>query len=301
MTSETLYEVLGDINDKHIGEAHRAAAKAKRPAWVKWGAVAACLCLAAMGGVWKNGLSPKNFNAMLAEQSADTTMHYTETSIGDRVAGYYEVTLRHAALEKYLGEMYAQTGEVTWYYPSDADNLKYLIREQSDGALSLWEFGDFVVEDGETYTYGEVLSLVYGVESAEDIVSITGAPSRADNTDLGQQIQKEIGTHTDSDRADIAAFYDIVKEVVCFGADSESVADPNRFTYSFSTDAADKLTSGESSCATRSLTVTLQSGTTIDSWQYDALSGSFFEYGGIFTQPLSDENVSVLNRILGIE
>jgi hypothetical protein len=200
-----------------------------------------------------------------------------------------------------VGEIYSQTGDVTWYYPSDTDNLKYLIREESDGTLSLWVFSDFAVDDGDTYNYGDVLSIIYGVESAEDIVSITSAPSKANNTDLGQQIQKEVGTHTDSDREDIAAFYDIVKNVVCFGADSESVADENRFTYSFSTDAQDKLRSGESTYATRCLTVTLNNGTTIDSWQYDALSGSFFEYGGIFTQPLPDETVSVLNQMFGIQ
>ena len=44
MTNEKLYEVLGDINEKHINEA-RAYHKAKKPGWVKWEAMAACLCL----------------------------------------------------------------------------------------------------------------------------------------------------------------------------------------------------------------------------------------------------------------
>jgi hypothetical protein len=245
--------------------------------------------------------STKAFNTMLTEQSVDTTIHYTEINIGNCVATYNEVTLKNAALEKYVGEIYSQTGDATWYYPSDTDNLKYLIRQETDGTLSLWVFSDFVVDDGDTYNYGDVLSIVYGVESAEDIVSITSAPSKANNTDLGQKIQSEVGTHTYSDRDDIAVFYDIVKNVVSFGADSESVADQNRFTYSFSTDSQDKMTSGESNYATRSLTVTLKNGTTIDSWQYDALSGSFFEYGGIFTQPLPDESVYTLNQIFGIE
>ena len=35
MTNEKLYEVLGDINEKHINEA-RAYHKAKKPGWVKW-------------------------------------------------------------------------------------------------------------------------------------------------------------------------------------------------------------------------------------------------------------------------
>ena len=50
MTNEKLYEVLGDINEKHINEA-RAYHKAKKPGWVKWGAMAACLCLVVVGAL----------------------------------------------------------------------------------------------------------------------------------------------------------------------------------------------------------------------------------------------------------
>lgn len=48
MTNEKLYEVLGDINEKHINEA-RADHKAKKPSWMKWGTMAACLCLIVAG------------------------------------------------------------------------------------------------------------------------------------------------------------------------------------------------------------------------------------------------------------
>lgn len=44
MTSENLYEVLGDISERHINGA-RAEHRAKKPGWAKWGAIAACLCL----------------------------------------------------------------------------------------------------------------------------------------------------------------------------------------------------------------------------------------------------------------
>lgn len=44
MTKEKLYEILGDINEKHVYEA-RAYHKAKKPIWAKWGAIAACLVL----------------------------------------------------------------------------------------------------------------------------------------------------------------------------------------------------------------------------------------------------------------
>ena len=48
MTNEKLYELLGDINEKHVKEA-REYRKAKKPVWLKWCAVAACLCLVLVG------------------------------------------------------------------------------------------------------------------------------------------------------------------------------------------------------------------------------------------------------------
>ncbi len=48
MKSEDLYEAVGDISEKHILAA-RAPAKKKKPLWVKWGAVAACLALVVAG------------------------------------------------------------------------------------------------------------------------------------------------------------------------------------------------------------------------------------------------------------
>ncbi len=44
MTDEKLYEVLGDIDEKHINNA-RTYHEAKKPVWVKWVAAAACLCV----------------------------------------------------------------------------------------------------------------------------------------------------------------------------------------------------------------------------------------------------------------
>ena len=48
MKKEDLAEVIGNINEKHVAEA-RAEHKVKKLAWLKWGAVAACLCLVVAG------------------------------------------------------------------------------------------------------------------------------------------------------------------------------------------------------------------------------------------------------------
>lgn len=48
MRKEEFAEVLGDISEKHIVDA-RADRKAQKPVWLKWGAIAACLCLVVVG------------------------------------------------------------------------------------------------------------------------------------------------------------------------------------------------------------------------------------------------------------
>lgn len=47
MRKEEFCEILGDINENHIQEA-RAARKAKKPTWQKWGVMAACFCFIAV-------------------------------------------------------------------------------------------------------------------------------------------------------------------------------------------------------------------------------------------------------------
>ena len=45
MRKEDFAEVLGDINEKHIVEARAERKAPKKSIWLKWGAMAACLCL----------------------------------------------------------------------------------------------------------------------------------------------------------------------------------------------------------------------------------------------------------------
>ncbi len=44
MQKEKMYEAIGNINDDYIQSAHAPKVK-RQPVWVKWGSMAACLCL----------------------------------------------------------------------------------------------------------------------------------------------------------------------------------------------------------------------------------------------------------------
>lgn len=62
MTNEILYEAVGDINDKYIEEAKQVK-RVKQTVWLKWGALAACLCIIA-GLSIKTGLNSKINNGV---------------------------------------------------------------------------------------------------------------------------------------------------------------------------------------------------------------------------------------------
>lgn len=303
MKKKTISDAITNISAEYIEKAadYSARKTPKKPIWPQRAALAACFVLAAALGLGFLMNKPTDFNSFMANHGTDTTMHVTNIAIADRLACYHEVSIDSNTLEKYIGEPYKTADEKIWYTPAEGANLKYLIRQESDGSYSLWEFSDFVIDAGASYTYGDVLKTIYGVDSADDLICITTTPSNSNNTKLGTAIQKEIGTNEYTDRESIETFYNIAANVVCYGADSVFLGDDTRFTYSFSTDDPDKLTSGESTYGTRFIQVTLKNGTTIDSWKYDALSGCFFEYGGIFTEPLTEEAVNQLNNIFGIQ
>ena len=300
MRKEEFVEVFGEINEKHILEA-RTEHKFQKTVWLKWGAMVACLCLIVTGSLLYYSLKPVDFNFMINEGSFDTTMTMTTIPIDGQIACYQQIEINGKKLEEFVGIEYLKSGSLVWYIPEGAGNLKYLIRKEADNTLTLWMFTSFETSEGATYTYGDVLTIIYGVHGAEDIVSITTSPIKSNNTAFGKEIQKEVGTITYTDLEDIALFYNIANQIICYGVCNDNPADNTRFTYSFSTDENDKLTSGESTYGTRCISIEFTDGTILDSWNYSALSGSFFEYGGIFTEPLEESDVYELNELFGIE
>lgn len=308
--------MLGDVEDKHVAQAGKYKRK-KRPA-LRWAALAACLCLA-LG--W--GYLHSDFRVLLATWGdVDNAAHMTALQVEDRLAVYEEVRLRRGDLGDYLGAAYDSADSRSWYCPKGMDTPQYLILEEA-GAYTLWIFRSFQVRDPDSeaeeetewyeenypnldfspYTYGDVYRIIFGVESADEIAALTARPSTANNTAAGKEIQKQVGTHTWRDSETIQTFYDITKDVVCLGDSGwqDYYDTGSRFTYSFSTNEQDKLTSGESTWGSRYLTVRLKGGGRIDSWKYDALKGMFYEFGGIGTVPLEEDEVYALNAIFDIQ
>ena len=51
MTTKEFSHALGDVSDKYVNESINYTAAKKKNVWVKWGAMAACLCLVVVGAV----------------------------------------------------------------------------------------------------------------------------------------------------------------------------------------------------------------------------------------------------------
>ena len=81
MKKEQLYEVLGDINENYVNDAHMTAKKSAYPIWLKWVAMAACLCLVVSGAFVLPRLQ-NNKNVLLVNTvdgvaSADMDVQFT--------------------------------------------------------------------------------------------------------------------------------------------------------------------------------------------------------------------------------
>lgn len=306
MRGHEMLETIEYLNSGYI-EAAAEKPKPKKTGWRKWAAMAACLCLVLVGVNLLKEPPPSDFLSMLATIGGGTvnttgggtvnsTLKTTSVNIDGKLAWYIQVSLFDSSqLEQYVGKKYLAEDARTLYYPTGLSNLKYLIQKDSDGALSLLYFSHLRTDGDQILTYGDILSVIYGVDSPDDIVSITTSPTKASNTDEGMAAQKKVGTHTYTSREDIEAFYEVFWDVGYYFSANGHKGDSNRFTYSFSADSC-KTTYG-----TRCIKIQFADGSTHNSWMYNALSGSFYEYGGPFSYPLSDEDVFVLNDIFGIK
>ena len=193
MTNEKLYEVLGDINEKHVKEA-REYRKTKKPVWLKWGAMAACLCLVV--GIAIPVLNPKGgpgqddplrpLNVIEYNGAYYEGVDMTDTKTLDAFNLPHEITedTIGASLGAGLGPAGEKTEQTLYQYVPYADivtittELKqeraqravYIVEDGGENSFAL--FCNFIGLDSNTHTEASEMFVVYGVDEAEDIASI---------------------------------------------------------------------------------------------------------------------------------
>ncbi len=95
MTKKTISDAVTNISAEYIEKAADYSAKKKtdRPIWFKWAAMAACFTLIVVMGISFLTNKPTDFNSLMANYGTDTTVHYTNIDIADKVACYHEVSI----------------------------------------------------------------------------------------------------------------------------------------------------------------------------------------------------------------
>lgn len=217
-------------------------------------------------------------------------LRISQVRIGDYTALYEGVdSVSHDVLAAGRGkELEENQG---WYKVSGHEELQYLIRE-CDGECTLWKFESFLTEEySYEYPYKDVLEIVYGITSAEDIHKVTVTAANMDNSDEGKGIQEEIGQYEIASSLDIRQLYDILSGLTCYGGDHWDMIDYG----------ADDAGMAESVQMGRCLAIELDNGIIIDSMKYTAVSGMFYEYGGVAYNRLSVQDKETVDRIFQIE
>lgn len=190
MTNAELYEVLGDIRGKYVKEAREY-----RPAWVRWGTMAACLCLVI--GLAIPVLNPKGDLGKMDPLRPLHVIEYngayyegvdmTDTKTLDHFNLPHEITTDMIGVS--LGAGFDAAGEKTeqilYQYVPYADIVTitgelqqkrtqravYIMEDGGDYSFAL--FCNFIGFDANTHTEASEMFAVYGVDEAEDIAGIT--------------------------------------------------------------------------------------------------------------------------------
>ena len=135
MKKEKLYEAIGEIDDNYINDAHLTTKKKSRPAWIKWGAIAACLCLVV-------ALFPLINNMKRTEQP-------NEPSVSEAPVHFYldgNLYCFHGDITQELPEGYECIGEVKNIgdaftgndVEGNADGKIYMNKSVADTAYFSW-------------------------------------------------------------------------------------------------------------------------------------------------------------------
>lgn len=133
MTAERMFELIGNTEEDMIADAAEGSERKKQPAWLRWGAAAACLCILAAGafaaarqllpspgggyltevgdpiapgGSWPEGVDPKMASVAVypAAEKAEDLLSATITPVSEEEA--YGMELLGAYLPERLPEGY---------------------------------------------------------------------------------------------------------------------------------------------------------------------------------------------------
>ena len=220
MNRKDLYKCFSEVDDDILERSETASHSKKRPAWLKWGAIAACLCLVVSiaipvirykGGYSQDGvveqLALLYFNGSLYEccdipqalEKLGLPRDITEEMAGDHVA-YMEL----GGNVDYR-ETTVQTDKELFQYAPAPSRAVYVLRD-GNSYMAVVFVRTYFPDDPKAYNDLAEVYRIYGIEDAGDIVSIAQV-----DWNRGRVTGVEI---TDADA--IAEFYALTTDIVNF-------------------------------------------------------------------------------------
>lgn len=216
----------------------------------------------------------------ISEINDNLSQDVLKASIGGSLAEYMKI----------LSSELVEAPAYEFYRVSGHKELQYVILyDPGKDDYSLLKF-DCI--QGDNYAYRDVLELMYGIYSADDIARIVSRPSEMDNTDAGKAQKQAIGELEITDREDILAFYNAFSTMTCYGS--------NRWDIVLNSRDDTPNATLEGARLERYLTIETTQGNQIDTVRYTALGGMFYESGGIAYSALSEEDAEKMAEILKI-
>jgi hypothetical protein len=185
MNSKKFSEAMGEVNDKYYEEAANYQPKRKKNSWVKWGAMAACVCLIVAVAIPLVNLtqdkSPLDdiqrieFNNAYYEVCEDNVIlkrlglhnNITEADARERIT--YLTKKTSAEKSEYIATE-EKTNIILYAYAAAPCEAVYVICD--NGEYNAVVFCNYVLPDTETVSLERLYSL-YDVKNAWDISSIS--------------------------------------------------------------------------------------------------------------------------------
>lgn len=130
MKADDLLDLIGNTDEKMIAEAKNTK-KSRKNTWVKWGAMAACLCLVVIGSIV--AISTRNNPTNIDPPQTDTgneTSQYNQTDIGKKMPQYNLSALDIASLFPAAADR--ETNQYTVVYARSINELCGALPEASD-------------------------------------------------------------------------------------------------------------------------------------------------------------------------
>lgn len=221
MTNENILDAIGGINENAVQDA-KAYKRPKSKRWSRWGAMAACLCLVVGIAIpilhHKGGIDHQDplqdtaafeLNGKFYEvvETPEVLEKYgLPSKITEDVAGDHVAYLKSDGDDSYECTPIETDMELYQYNPAASDGV-YVLRNGETWCAAL--FCNFYQFDSNTNCSLTELYRVYGIESADDIKSITEMDNNNEN---------ETGTPV-VERQEITEFYNMTIALGSYGND----------------------------------------------------------------------------------